>query len=133
MSTVQCLVCGQVKGIEWKRLGVWDGWHGHGMTSIRRTEKAQRSLMPEDRRPIIRETEGQRIQNGINSAIGLWALLSLPIIGFLLLKNHSLDKEARFWRSWKNACVERYGEVPQNYLFNSKGEFRESLRYDEPL
>jgi hypothetical protein len=67
------------------------------------------------------------------SAAIFFLLISLGVNGFLLLKNHSIDKQARFWRSWKNACVERYGEVPQNYLFNSKGEFRERLRYDEPL
>ena len=39
MSTVQCHVYGQVRGIEWKRLGVWDGWHGHGKMSTRSTEK----------------------------------------------------------------------------------------------
>ena len=88
--------------------------------------------MPDDKRAITRE-EWKMFENGINSAISLWGLISIPVIGVLLLKIHTVDKEARFWRSLNNACVERYGEVPQNYIFNSKGEFRESLRYDEPL
>ena len=73
------------------------------------------------------------IQHQRYSAAIFFLLISLGVNGFLLLKNHSVDKQARFWRSLERACVMRYGEVPDSYKFNRKGEFLERLRYDEPL
>jgi len=93
--------------------------------STRKTERTELEFVQLENRLLLKHQK--------YSAAIFFLLISLGVNGFLLLKKHSIDKEARFWRSWKNACVERYGEVPQNYLFNSKGKFRESLRYDEPL
>ena len=58
-------------------------------------------------------------------------VISIPAYFFFWLSWSKADHNARFYRSITRAYEERYGDLPDRYLFNSKGKFQSRWGYGD--
>ena len=73
------------------------------------------------------------IDQNIGNILSLMGMISVPAYLVFWLNLSVADKSARFYRSFYNAYVERYGHLPESYIFNGTGDFKDKWRFNDPL